>query len=82
MININVADFGKNLDDTLERTIQHNEPVNVSTKDGNVVIISESDYNGLLETLTICSCKGMKEKVVEGLNTPLNRCMPESEIEW
>jgi len=61
----------------LEQTIKYNEPVNVSTKDGNAVIISEEDYNGLMETVLLCSVPGMKEKIIEGLHTPLDECFPE-----
>jgi hypothetical protein len=43
----------------LEQTIKYNEPVNISTKDGNAVIISEEDYNGLMETVYFCSIPNM-----------------------
>ena len=72
----------KNIFGLLEQTIKYNEPVNISTKDGNAVIISEEDYNGLMETLYLCSVPGMKEKIIEGLNTPLNESLPENEVEW
>ena len=47
MLNTNITNFRKNIFALLEQTIKFNEPVNVSTKDGNAVIISEDDYNGL-----------------------------------
>lgn len=49
MININITNFRKNIFGILEQTIKYNEPVNISTKDGNAVIISEEDYNSLME---------------------------------
>ena len=55
MINTNITKFRKNIFVMLETTIKYNEPVNISTKDGNAVIISEDDYNGLMETLYLCS---------------------------
>ena len=82
MLNTNVTAFRKNIFHLLEQTIKYNEPVNVSTKDGNVVILSEEDYNGLMETLSLNSIPGMKEKIVEGLHTPLSECLPESEVRW
>ncbi|WP_279009016.1 type II toxin-antitoxin system Phd/YefM family antitoxin [Synergistes jonesii] len=56
--------------------------MNVSTKDGNAVVISEEDYNDLIETLYISSIPGMKEKIVEGLNTPLEECIAEDKASW
>ena len=41
MLNTNITNFRKNIFSLLEQTIKYNEPVNISTKDGNAVIISE-----------------------------------------
>ncbi len=41
---------------------------------------SEKDYNGLMETLYLSSVPAMKEKIIEGLHTPLNECLPENEV--
>ena len=82
MLNTNVTNFRKNVFGLLEQTIKYNEPVNISTKDGNAVILSEEDYNGLIETLNLCSVPGMKEKIVEGLNTQLDDCVSEDEVRW
>ena len=82
MININVTNFRKNIYELLEQTVKFNEPVNVTTKDGNAVILSEEDYNGLMETLNLCSNPKMKEKIIEGLKTPIEECIPEDEVQW
>ena len=82
MLNTNITNFRKNIFGLLEQTIKFNEPVNVSTKDGNAVIISEEDYNGLMETLYISTSPNMKEKIIEGLNTPISECVAEDEVEW
>lgn len=82
MLNVNVTNFRKDIFALLEQTIKYNEPININTKDGNAVIISEEDYNGLMETLSLCSIPGMKEKIIEGLNTPLGECVPENEVKW
>lgn len=82
MINTNVTDFQKDINSILENTIRYNQPVNISTKDGNAVIISEADYQNLIETLYITSTPQMKEKIADGLATPLSECIPESEVKW
>ena len=82
MINTNITNFRKDIFGMLEKTVKYNEPINVNTKDGNAVIISEEDYNGLMETLYLSSIPGMKEKIVEGLKTHIEDCIPEDRVEW
>jgi PHD/YefM family antitoxin component YafN of YafNO toxin-antitoxin module len=82
MLNTNITNFRKNIFGMLEQTIKYNEPVNISTKDGNAVIISEEDYNGLMETIYLSSIPNMKERITEGMNTPVSECIPENEVQW
>lgn len=46
------------------------------------VIRSEEEYNNTVETLYLSSMPATKEKIIEGLNTSLDDCIPESEVEW
>ena len=82
MLNTNITNFRKNIFGMLEQTIKFNEPVNISTKDGNAVVLSEEDYNGLMETLYLSSVPAMKEKIIEGLHTSLEECLSENEVQW
>ena len=82
MTNTNITNFRKNIYELLKQTIDFNEPVNISTKDGNAVLISEADYNGLMETVYLTSIPKMKEKLIKGKNTPNEDCIPEEEVEW
>ena len=82
MLNTNVSNFRKNIFAILEQTIKYNEPVNVSTKEGNAIILSEEDYNGLMETLYLSSNPQVRDEIIEGLNTPLDECLPETEVAW
>lgn len=82
MMNTNVTNFRKNIYNVLEQTLKYNEPVNISTKDGNVVVISEADYNSLIETLYLTSNPKLKDTIINGLQTPVSECVPENEVEW
>lgn len=82
MINTNAANFREDLYNVLRQTVLYNEPVNISTKDGNAVLISESDYRGLMETLQLTSQPELKEKLIDGKNTPIEDCVPEDKAEW
>ncbi len=82
MFNINITNFRKNIFGVLEQTIKYNEPVNITTKDGNAVLLSEEDYNGLIETLYLSSNPTVKNQIMDGLNTPLDDCLKENEVKW
>ncbi len=82
MTTTTVTNFRKNVYSMVENTIRFNEPVHITTKEGNAVMISEEDYLGLLETLHLTSVPGMKEKLVDGLNTPLSDTISEEEVLW
>lgn len=77
MINTNVTHFRKNVSTLLEQTLKFNEPIHVSTRNGNVVVLSEDDYRGILETLEMNANPVMKQKLLEGKDTPLSECIPE-----
>ncbi len=82
MLSTNVTALRKNLFAILEQTVKFNQQVNVTTKDGNAVIMSQDDYNSLMETLYLSSIPAMKEKIIEGLKTPIEECIPEDNAPW
>ena len=82
MTTTTITNFRKNVFSIVQNTVRFNEPVNITTKDGNAVMISEEDYLGIMETLNLTSTPGMREKLIEGLNTPLSDTIPEEEVEW
>lgn len=82
MLNTNITTFRKNVFSMLEQTVRYNETLNISTKDGNAIILSEDDYRSLMETVSLLSIPGMRDKLLEGRETPLADCVPESEVEW
>ena len=82
MTNINITNFRKDIYELLETTIKYNEPINVSTKNGNAIVLSEEDYNGLIETVNLLNIQGMKEKLIKGKEEKIEDCISEEEVEW
>ena len=72
MTNTNITNFRKDI---------YYEPINISTKNGNAIVLSEADYNNLIETLYISSIPKLKEDIIEGLKEPLEDCINEEEVE-
>ena len=62
MTTTNITNFRKNAFQYVEQTVKYNEPLNICTKDGNAVLLSEEDYSGIMETLYLVSVPGMREK--------------------
>ena len=82
MLNTTVTNFRKDIYNLLEQTIKFNEPVNVSTKNGNAVVLSEDEYNGMVETLYLYSVPELKEQLTEDMNAPLSEFISEDEVDW
>ena len=82
MTNVNVTNFRKDIYELLDQTITYNEPIHISTKNGNAIVLSEEDYNNIMETLYISSIPGLKEDIIKGLKEPIDECVDEKEVEW
>ena len=82
MLNTNITQFRKNVLAMLENTIKYNEPINISTKSGNAILLSEEEYNGIMATLELSSNAELKKTLIDGMNTPLSECISEDEVVW
>ena len=76
MTNTNITAFRKNVFGYVDQAVTYGDVVNVSTKNGNAVIISEADYNSMLETLHLCSIPGMVDSIKAAEQEPLEDCVP------
>ncbi len=56
----------------IDETCETNEPVLLTTKRGDAVLVGKSDWDAIQETLYLNSIPGMTESIQEGLNTPLD----------
>ena len=82
MYNTNVTNARANLYNLINMAIDNNDVINFYTKNGNAVLISEEDYNSLIETLYLSSDPEYKKSLINGKNTPLEDCVDEEEVEW
>jgi prevent-host-death family protein len=56
----------------LDEAASSHEPIQITGKRNNVVLISEEDWNSVQETLFLLSIPGMRESIREGMETPLD----------
>lgn len=79
MTNTNITKARVELYKLAASCIRYNNIVNINTKEGNVILISEQDYNNLIESLYLAGIPGMYESIVEGANAPLEETI---KIKW
>ena len=53
MTNTNITNFRKDIYELLEQTIKYNEPINISTKNGNAIGLSDIGFMSYLNYLNI-----------------------------
>ncbi len=82
MTTVNVANFRKDLFGYLSKAIACNEVINVTTKEGNAVVLSEDAYNSLMETLYLYANPKVRDEIIKGIQTPLEDCVAGYEITW
>lgn len=70
MVNLNISNARQDLYKIASSCIKYNDVVSISTKEGNVIMLSEDDYNSLIESLYLAGIKNVYEDIQEVVNTP------------
>ncbi|MGH7441670.1 MAG: type II toxin-antitoxin system Phd/YefM family antitoxin [bacterium] len=55
----------------MDRTAQSHEPIQITGRRNNSVLVAEDDWRAVQETLFLLSIPGMRESIREGMDTPL-----------
>lgn len=79
MINIDIANTRAELYKIASNCIKHNNIININTKEGNVIMMSEKYYNSIIESLYLATIPKMYKSIVDGVNIKLEECQ---KIEW
>lgn len=69
-----------NLYKVLDETTVTNEPVLITGKRANAVVIAEDDWRAIQETLYLVSIPGMRKSIRKGLETPIEACF--DSLDW
>ena len=71
MITVSVKEASDKLPDLVENTIEKREPVLISGKKNNAVLMAESNWQAMNETLHLLSVPGMRDAIKKGLSENL-----------
>jgi antitoxin YefM len=64
----------------IDEAASSHEPVFITGKRSNAVLVSEEDWRSIQETLYLLSIPGMRESIIDGLKTPVEKCT--TELDW
>ena len=80
MTTLNVTEARANLYKLIDDTSVNHEPVVITGKRGNAVLLAEDDWNAINETLHLLSVPGMRESILEGMQESINTAA--TELNW
>ena len=80
MTTLNVTEARANLYKLIDDTTVSHEPVVITGKRGNAVLLAEDDWNAINETLHLLSVPGMRESILEGMQESINTAA--TELNW
>ena len=80
MTTVNATEARANLYKLIDDASASHEPVVITGKRGNAVLLSEEDWNAINETLHLLSVPGMRESIIEGMQENLDKTS--TELEW
>lgn len=82
MYTITATEARANIFRLMEEVAETHQPVTITGKHTNSVLISEEDWRSIQETIYLSSIPGMTEFLIEGANTPIEDCIPVKDIKW
>lgn len=80
MATITATEARSKLYSLIDEAESSHEPIVITGKRGNAVLVSESDWNAIKETLYLLSIPGMRESIIEGMKEPLEESS--KELDW
>ena len=80
MTTVNVTEARANLYKLIADASVNHEPVVITGKRGNAVLLAEDDWNAINETLYLLSVPGMRESIIEGMQESFDETS--TELEW
>jgi len=80
MTTVNATEARAKLYSLIDETASSHQPIVIKGKRSNAVLLSEEDWNAINETLYLTSIPGMRESIVEGMETSAEEC--DKDLDW
>ena len=79
MTNVNISKFRENLYSYIKNAIDFNDLIDINTKNGRAIVMSEEEYTGLIETLYLNGSKKTMDDIEEAKKYIIQRMENEKE---
>lgn len=80
MTTINATEARAKLYNLIDQAAETHQPIVITGKRHNAILLSEEDWSAINETLYLLSVPGMRESIKEGLTQNLDECS--KELDW
>ena len=64
----------------IDSTVENHEPVQITGRRGNAILVSEPDWRAIQETLYLVSIPGMRESIRAGMAESVEDCSKEVDL--
>lgn len=80
MTTIDATEARAKLDSLIDEAATTHEPILITGKRCNAVLLSEEDWSSITQTLRLLSVPGMSDSIKEGMATPTEDCA--KQLDW
>lgn len=80
MQTLTASEARANLYKLIDQANESHEPITITGKRSNAVLLSAEDWSAIQESLFLLSVPGMRDSIIEGLTTPADECS--KELDW
>ena len=82
MKSVSITKARQDIFNIIEQTIANSEPIQITSKKGDVVMVSLEDWSAIQETLYLLGIPGMRESILDGAKESIEECKSLKDIGW
>jgi len=71
---LNATQARSQLYSLIDEAVETHQPITITGKRGNAVLVSEEDWASITETLYLLSMPNMRESIKQGMQEPISDC--------
>jgi len=77
---LSASEARSNLFRLIDEAAESHQPITITSKRNNAVLVSSEDWDSIQETVYLLSIPGMRESIRQGIATPVEEC--NKELDW
>jgi len=77
---LSASEARSNLFRLIDEAAESHQPITITSKRNNAVLVSSEDWNSIQETMYLLSIPDMRESIRKGIATSVDEC--DKELSW